>query len=169
MVTAAGLVLTVMAGSVAANPPLITSAHAQVSPDQPTLVLNGLNLVATSADPADPGTTGSSVSLLLTTLPVRSAGRCWRRGGRRPRSRRRSRARAATIRCSRPPGGITSTGAPTRNERVAAAVVGSERSEGFGNEVVNFWRLACDIIHWLPALALPGAQPLRLRRQTAAA
>ena len=70
MVTAAGLVLTVMAGSVAANPPLITSAHAQVSADQPTLVLNGLNLVATATDTESPGTTTPSVSLRLTTLPV---------------------------------------------------------------------------------------------------
>ena len=70
MVTAAGLVLTVMAGSVAANPPLITSAHAQVSADQPTLVLNGLNLVATATDTESLGTTTPSVSLRLTTLPV---------------------------------------------------------------------------------------------------
>ena len=70
MATAAGLMLTVMAGSVTANPPLITSAHAQMIADQPTLVLNGLNLVVTPTDTESTGTMAPSVSLRLTTLPV---------------------------------------------------------------------------------------------------
>ena len=70
MMAAAGLLLTVMAGSAAANPPLITSAHAQVNTDRPTLVLNDLNLVAAATDAESPGTPPPSVSLRLTPLPV---------------------------------------------------------------------------------------------------
>ena len=72
MIAVVGLALTVAAPPVAANPPLITSVHAQVSADPPTLVLNGLNLVATATDSENPGesTTTPSVSLRLTELPV---------------------------------------------------------------------------------------------------
>ena len=52
---------------------------------------------------------------------------------------------------SRPGQGCTTLGGITSS--------GSERCEGFGHQVVKFWRLAFDIIHWLPALALPGTQP----------
>ena len=55
---------------VGANPPVITSAHAQVRAEQSTLMLNGLNFAATTTDVGNPGTTAPNVSLRLTTLPV---------------------------------------------------------------------------------------------------